>query len=425
MKKSFLLGIAAAMMLGLAGCGQKPAPAGPATPELPEEEGKVTFYFELEEGSVELPEYLAYYCTGTFNEWAEDYAEDGSRCVLMQNLEGTNYYYGVYNVAGDSITELGYQLTMGYTVASGAGAGIKWGGKSTYCATFPGVEHPVYELNEAKTIAYLGKHKWDAALPAPVKISNIEISVTLKDAAPEWVQFTMRGDVNNWGNDEGANISMTSTDRITWKYTITNEILAGEHEIQMLMNYTTEEPNWDHKLLTADGSNYKIALSKLNETSGYNFNEENMDLLGEPLEVEYLPDPDAVEPINFKIVVVADAAITETLEFANAVVGWDGVQFQTTDHITFTLEWEKTNENNFKSNTSYETGIKGASDGANWHKRIRTEGTPLFKTLLSDTLVTVTMKAGAAAYFNAAYAENEWDDLSADLYEVKVEALVA
>lgn len=421
MKKSFLLGIAAAMMLGLTGCNKSSAPSGPATPELPEEAGKVTFYFELEEGSVELPDYLAYYCTGTFNEWAEPYAEDGSKCVLMQNLEGTNYYYGVYNVDGTTITENGYQLTMGYTVASGAGAGIKWGGKSTYCATFPGVEHPVYELNEAKTIAYLGKHKWDAALPAPVKISNIEISVTLKDAAPEWVQFTMRGDVNNWGNDEGANISMTSTDRKTWKYTITNEILAGEHEIQMLMNYVDEDPTWDHKLLGDKSNNYKIALSKLNETDGYNYNEENLDLLGQPLEVEYLPDPDAVEPIALKFVLVADAAITETLEVTGA---WNNnwgtpVAMTTTDHVTFTFEAAT----GFNSNTNYGAfAVKGATGGSDWHKKIQPD--TLFKTLAGDSLVTVTLKAGGAAYFNAAYAENEWDGLSEDLYEVTVEPLV-
>ncbi len=415
MKKSFLLGIAAAMMLGLAGCGQQPAPAGPATPELPEEEGKVTFYFELEEDSVELPEYLAYYCTGTFNEWAEDYAEDGSRCVLMQNLEGTNYYYGIYNVAGDSITELGYQLTMGYTVASGAGAGIKWGGKSTYCATFPGVEHPVYELNEAKTIAYLGKHKWDAALPAPVKINNIDISVTLKEAAPEWVQFTMRGTINNWGNG-GENIAMTSTDRITWKYTIASEILAGEHEIQMLMNYTTEEPNWDHKLLGDKSNNYKVALSKLNETDGYNYNEENMDLLGQPLEVEYLPDPDALVDINLQIKIVADAPITNALKGGTNVANtWDDAMTANEAKTEFTFSYTKTDTTPHQGPTQYQFQLYANG----WHQKLDVK----INTLAKDTLVTITLKEGGAAYFNT--DKESWDAISADLYTVVSSELAA
>ena len=43
MKKSFLV-LAAALSLGLAACGNQPAPSGPA---VPVEDGKVTFYFEM------------------------------------------------------------------------------------------------------------------------------------------------------------------------------------------------------------------------------------------------------------------------------------------------------------------------------------------------------------------------------------------
>lgn len=427
MKKSFLLGVALAMTLGLAGCNKQPA--APAGPEVPVVEGKYTFYFQLGAESAECPSYAGYFVTGNFNNWATETAPE------LKNLEGTNYYYAQvelpadYDFTAEKACE--YKITMGYNESSGAPKiGVSWSFESDYDKTFPFGQNPQFTVEGKKLNC--GTHGWEA-VPGPViKIKDVVVSVTLDEAAPAWVKFTMRGDFNNWGNplEEGKPetalpIAMTpNADRTVWSYTITETIVAGAHEGQMLMNYVDEEPNWDNKLLGNKSDNYQFSFSKLHETNGYDFNDEDLTLEGDPLDVEFLPDPTALEPITLKVVVVADAAITETLEVANATIGWDGIAMTTTDHIRFEYTCLATADAHFLSNTAYAFAVKGATSGANWHKKIQPANDgKLFKTLPTDTQVTITMKAGGAEYFNGTYGADDWAGLSEELYEVSVAKL--
>ena len=411
MKKTFLL-IAAAAMLGFASCGGGNGGGGGKTPNLPKEDGKFTVYFTPGAESVELPDYAGYFVTGNFNGWAEEDAPE------LLPYEGTDYYYAIISVAEDYDWDgeagLAYKITLGYKADSGAPkTGVSWSYESDVDKSFPYGENPQFVKNGQ----YLdcGTHSWDSAPGPVVTVTGVTVSVTLSEAAPAWLTFALPGDFNSWSNEA---VMTPNEDRTVFSYTIASEIIAGKHEGQMLMYYN-DSPSWDNKLLGDKSNNYEFAFSKLHETTGYNYNEEDMELEGDPLVVEFLPDPDALQPVAVTIKIVADAEITADLAISGSFNSWGSeVLFTTEDHINFVVSFSS--EDGFMSDSDANVGIHGA-DG-DWHHKIQPE-TPLFKTLAGDTYVEITLKAGAAEYFNT--ATEAWDGLSTDLFEVAVSPLLA
>ena len=239
-----------------------------------------------------------------------------------------------------------------------------------------------------------------------------DIIVTLSAAAPEYLTFALPGDFNGWSN---AAVMTPNDDRTVFSYTISETIVAGSHQGQMLMYYN-DQPSWDHKLLGNKSDNYEFSFSKLHEQSGYNLNEEDMELEGEALVVEFLPDPDAMQAIKLTVKVVADAALTEGLYAIGSFNGWTdpGVALTAGEGNVYTVEFDE--EDGFTAETAYGNF---ALKGADWHHKIQPD--TLFTTLEGDTLVTITFAAGAAAYFNT--ATEAWDGLSEELYSVQVTAL--
>ena len=98
--------------------------------------------------------------------------------------------------------------------------------------------------------------------------------------------------------------------------------------------------------------------------------------------------------------------------------GWaePGVALTAGEGNVYTVEFDE--EDGFTAETAYGNF---ALKGADWHHKIQPD--TLFTTLEGDTLVTITLAEGAAAYFNT--ATEAWDGLSEELYSVQVSALAA
>jgi len=82
------------------------------------------------------------FITGNWN----GYAQTPDKACEMVRLEQTDIFYAYIPADGD-LGDLGYQITLGYNVASGVSSdkqGIDWNFKTTYSKeNFPGLEHPV------------------------------------------------------------------------------------------------------------------------------------------------------------------------------------------------------------------------------------------------------------------------------------------
>lgn len=250
------------------------APAGNTT-DVPTEDGKITFFFTLGEGSVELPEYACVYINGTsFNNWS---TQDGT--VAFQRLGETNIYYAVSDVTLDTTNDDcgGYQLTVGVTkeAAEAVGAsnwGTNYNCKSEECAAYQGLEHPVFTYKDGDNKVDLGTQTFKNVPSAPVAPVPVKttLEVTFAEALPEGARVLLIGSLNetSWDGEE-----MTSEDGKKW--TLKVELLAGEYEYKVKV-YTAEDGlaedfsnKWDCGTeYGPESGNFKIEITEYDGITG-------------------------------------------------------------------------------------------------------------------------------------------------------------
>ncbi len=290
MKKRLLsLGLLALTMGVLASCGGKeptPPEPGPSTPAVvPTEDGKVTFFFEENEGTVALKEYESYWLTGGFNEFAT-----GTNALELVNLKDTKIYY-VITDAPDTSKKQGneYQIVKGYNAASKMAAskqGLQWvdNYKSNEELEFEALKNPTFEFTAGQKTIDLGKHTFSTTVTTPAEpLKNYTLSVTFKEAVPEWGQVLIFGSMNGWqtpgdSKTEEENIKLVeeakltpSADRKTWKVTY-DSLYADKYECKILVEYATSissvtwntieetQENYQFIVMQVDGDNYELPL---------------------------------------------------------------------------------------------------------------------------------------------------------------------
>ena len=412
MKKSFLV-LAAALSLGLAACGNQPAPSGPS---VPTEAGKVTFYFEMaeNEAAVEVPEYCNVFLTGAFAGWKTAVGE----AVTMQPLEeGSNIWYGQWEGDYTTIADKGYQLTIGYSATSGApSTGVNWSYKSAECqegSGDSGVENLEFVLSEDGLTANLGSHHWEEK-PGPVVLAeNVTVSIKLSEAVPTYATIYMPGSLTGWKCD--ANDAMTpSTDRKTWTKTFA-VVAVNNYEIKVLAEYTKAYDNDKVKFgwnaILDDGTeghgNYSLNVLRGDANHTINLNEKANE--GEDFEFDWskLPDPALFIKLNFKV--EFGAALADTLTTWYAIGNFNG--WAALDEWKFEIASDK------KSMTVSGFGPKeadiefGICVDSNWStclKMIKADeslGNFAVKTLAAECTITITVTAEVVAQLNAAAGE--------------------
>ena len=336
MKKSFLV-LAAALSLGLAACGNKPAP-GPVTPELPTEAGKITFWFEMadDEAAIEVPEYCGIFLTGAFfgqTDWPTK-AED---VVTLNRLaEDSNIYYGQWEGDYTAIEDKGFQLTLGYSAASGApSTGVNWSYKSVECQAGSGesgMDNLQFTLSDDGLTAALGTHHWEEAPGPVVRVQNITVSLTLKDAAPEWVTLYAPGNFrNNWACKAAQDAMTPSTDRKTWTIHI-DEQLLGTYEMKVIAEYTADGDSWGWGNVILDngeGGNFSLNILRANANGTIDLNERANE--GNAFEFDFankLPDPTKISTANFKVTLGAalDTTVNAKWYVIGSFTGWKPVE---------------------------------------------------------------------------------------------------
>lgn len=210
---------------------------GGETAEVPTEAGKVTFYFTMGEGSVALPEYACVYINGTsFNNWS---TQEGT--AAFQRLGETNIYYAISDATLDvSNADCGgYQLTVGVTKESAEAVGASsWGTNYSYkseeCATYAGLEHPVFAYSQGDNKVDLGTHTFKNIPDAPVAPVSVKttLKATFTEALPEGAKVLLIGELNDWNGE-----AMTSADGKTW--TLNVSLLANTYEYKICV-YTAD-----------------------------------------------------------------------------------------------------------------------------------------------------------------------------------------
>lgn len=269
MKKSFL-----AVLMALVLCFSlsmvvacQPNEPKPEGPDLPTQEGKVTYYFELAEGSAEQGAHASYWIVGAFNGWAE---KPDAGALEAKNLTGTNLYY----VIADAPTQneetgeydLGFKVTLGYNEASTLPAsmqGVSWSYQSKECPS--GVDNQIMTYNAGDKIVNLGTQTFETAMPAPQRISTT-LTVQFENALPEGYKVAIVGNFNDWSADKA--FATVAQDRMTASLVL-NDVLVMEHEykIKVFQNYEegkfwSDEKNIPYGIEIAgfQGANLKLEL---------------------------------------------------------------------------------------------------------------------------------------------------------------------
>lgn len=201
---------------------------GGETAEVPTEAGKVTYYFTLAAGSVEIPEHAGIFMTG--GAWG---FATGEGSEMFTRLNDTNIYYLITdkNPKSEGASpdqEYDYQLVIGLTQASGAASwGLQWNDnyKSSECAAVAYPDNPKFEWTEGTDKVNLGEHTFTAAPPAPVQVKTT-LQATFSEALPEGAKVLLIGSLNGWNGE-----AMTSADGKTW--TLNVSLLANTYEYKI------------------------------------------------------------------------------------------------------------------------------------------------------------------------------------------------
>ena len=414
----------AAALLALSGCGKKgnnssskdsggssgsgesteSTPSG-GDAEVPVEAGKLSFYFTLGSESVAIPEYAAVYLCGGFNLWKTAPAD----AVKMQKLGETNVYYGLYEIEASALDTMDkghdFQLTIGYTPESGnPSTGVNWSYKSLECAAAggdSGLDNLQFTVGEDSRVN-LGTHNWDKA-PGPVMLAeNVTFSVTLKEAAPEYVKLFAPGNyANNWACSPAEDAMTPSADRKTWSKTISS-IAAGTYELQVIVEYADVESfTWGHKLLN-NGDNYTLMVLTTDSNKTIDINEEDLD--GEPIEFDFsvLPDPTKVCAVSLEVVM--DAALTVEGRKWWVMGGFNGWAAEKNEAVVSADGMKMTADlGSLPRNGEIQFAI--AIDG--WHIGLKANGENFVVTVLDaeTAKITITVEAGGAEIMNGEVTE--------------------
>lgn len=335
MKKSLLI-IAAMTTLGLVACGEK-------TPEVPVEEGKVTFYLELgaDYGVTSLNEWESIFVTGGFNGFATGY----NAFEFQQLGETTTYYAQVSLDAVDFTANQGteYQLLLGYNQSAGLGekdSGLQWidTRKSYECneGVGGGLGNPTFEYTEGAQTINLGTHNFKANLEKVEPIQNVTLSLELTEALPEYGQILIFGSFNGWqtpgeGKDNAKLINdakMTpDADRKVFTYHLA-EVLPGDYECCFCCEYTTvtDSITWNKV-----GGDANIPFSITGANAG-----KTVDVIGEPQDFN-LVDPDAKRlPLTIEVVNEGGALTAEKLLVCGNFTNWTHVDMTKEDENKWT-----------------------------------------------------------------------------------------
>lgn len=197
--------------------------------EIPTEEGKITFYFTLGEGSAAQDSFASYFLTGGCTGWKTGNSGE----LEFKQLNDGNIYYCITDVTIDPSAEQGldYQLLVGYNASSGMtdGLGIQWidDRKSDVSAAPGGMNNPTFEWTEGQNTINLGTHVLEKKLDAPKKV-NTTLVVTFKEALPEGANVALYGSMNNWGNSGFEQcICTVSADRMSASLALTDVLVAN------------------------------------------------------------------------------------------------------------------------------------------------------------------------------------------------------
>ncbi|MDE6441983.1 MAG: hypothetical protein K2L12_04425, partial [Clostridia bacterium] len=244
MKKLKVLAIMLAMVLcfgvfAFVGCdnGDKPGP-GPdnsGSSEVPVVDGKVTFYFTVADGSVDIPEYGAVYYAGGLTGWAT------ADAPAFTKLEGKNVYYIQLEVDNTKDQWKEYAVVLGYNATSGLPAdkqGVNWdlNTKSDECAAVAYPDNLKFEMADGAKTVNLGTHTFTNELPEPTRIST-ELRVTFDEALPAGYDVYFMGGFTNW---DAANAKATpNADRTIYSLAV-KDILCTNYEYKIVILATGE-----------------------------------------------------------------------------------------------------------------------------------------------------------------------------------------
>lgn len=471
MKKSFVCLAALAMAFGLASCGEttstdspdKPdstpesptstpdspdvsspedsTPVGPSV-ELPHEEGKLTFYFELGDEDA-TPEYVSYFATGNWLKSVADTGKDwptsaANGAIEFVKLEDTNIYYGFSAFVDSEQTNLEYQLTAGYASDSGApSTGVNWSYKSDEClavAGDAGLGNPSFTLDSEKGEVALGTHHFTTSgLPGAIQmVENVTVSITLKEAAPEGVTLYAPGNYrNNWSCKREDDAMTPSADRKTWTILIQEQIISS-YEMKIVADFTKEPDEggfgWDHVILdNGAGGNYALGLLRKYSNATIDLCDEDHLDLPDGIEHDWtwaMPQESEICDITFRL--VSPIALSGDWMVKGNFDGWDKLYAMTATDETKTVFETQAIELEIGLETGFDLAYGIVAD-PDWHTAIKnaTEDANIAAHVTTSSVVIVTIDEDVAAAINERLADSEGaaDWVSFNYASVTVEAV--
>lgn len=382
MKKSFLLvGLLAAA--GLVACG----PKAPAAPEVPTEEGMVTFYFELNSASIELKDYESIWLTGGFHGW-----KTGYDALELERLEKTNVYYTMTTEEAldpEASQWNEYQLVIGYNelaLQPDAASGLQWidGRKSKECAEPGGLGNLSFTYNAGDKKVSLGSHTFENSLPTPAApLQNYTLKVEFEEAVPDYGKVLIFGSFpgSGWVTPSGDrtdeenktiidNAEMTPNDDRTVFTKTYASMVAGDYDCKILVEYKTAVTSiaWNAVDQTKDNYNFSITTS-----DGDNY---TLDILGEKATYT-LADPSDSVPVTIVVHNIGGELTAAGIGIAGGFNGWtiDGnmCEFdEATGDYVYEMEAGGTIEFGVMANSNWSDKCV-AADGSNIAVELNTE----------------------------------------------------
>ena len=409
LNKKLGLFVMSAAMLGLVACGggNQPStttaqgdttnPAGTTSqagdtskqeelPAIPEVEGKLAVYFtyvdftytddagEQQESIklADLPDYCAPFITGNWNGYGTGLADGAQQ---MTQLEGTAVFYAYIDADAD-LGDLGYQITLGYSAASGVSSskqGINWSYKTAYSDDyFPGLDHPVMTKLSDK-LYVCASDKEDApmgfkrVLAEPKVVTNPSIKFKMEvDAELEWdkkenLEFVVKGSFNDWqvqaldeADEEGYYTVNLGAEIIAGPFEfcfgVHNKLIGGMDDAYNFMKveseektsgkgavYTEELDEESGDVIAVSVSNYSLnilgttAPNKVFDLGTFK-NPAKMMKDGEVVAYELPSDEAPLLPhsVSFVLANTGETAVGETVipHFVGAITGWSHVAME-------------------------------------------------------------------------------------------------
>lgn len=382
-----VLALAALSVGALASCRGKDSPV-----EVPVEEGKVTFYFQEGENSVELNSYESYFLTGGWIGFAT-----GTNALEMTRLEDTNTYYVIADAPDTSLSQGNeYQIVRGYNASSNMSSsklGLQWNDKykSDEELGYEALKNPTFTYVDGDKTINLGTHTFSTSVATPSKpLKNYTLKFTFTTSVPTYGQPMIFGSLNGWltpssdKTDEEntkiineAKLVTSDPERKVWTKTYA-ELYADSYEYKLLVEYTsaTTEISWN----ACDGYEQNMPLEVL-ESDGDDF------ILDISASMDFdakLPDPTKAAKIKFIFENSGEGVLAENVApgICGNFTNWKYTAMTLEDKV-WTLELTVVVGN-------FECGIINMNEGGtSWVNAIKGEGGNIsFVTTLETKTVT-------------------------------------